>query len=124
MKIYLCKWPDDTGKIIACKNRQELFWALDYESDPYCAKFKELKCELSINFKFEIVDQYRCTLFTGYDEYNGDFIREAFDCKKGWKTFGSYLPYANGSTKDSGSDTACTIMGWNPSNQSSKEKHN
>ena len=114
MKLYLCKWPDDTGKIVACRNRQELFWALDFEGDPYCAKFKELKCELSINFKFEIEDEYRCTAFTGYDEYNGDFIREEFDSEKGWKTFKSYLPYASGSTRGPGAEAACSLMGWNP----------
>ena len=46
MKVFLCKWPDGKGKVVVCRNREELFWALDFESDPYSAKYKVLKvCE-------------------------------------------------------------------------------
>jgi hypothetical protein len=118
MKLYLCKWPDDTGKIVACRNRQELFWALDFEGDPYCAQFKELKRELSINFGFEVESDadgdHRYTKLRDYDEDSGDFIREAFDSGEGWKSFKTYFPYASGTTNDPGAGAACDLLDWNP----------
>jgi len=42
MKTYLAKWPNGDISIVTVKNQTQLFWTLDYEGDPTCAKIYEI----------------------------------------------------------------------------------
>ncbi|MDC0309300.1 hypothetical protein OAL72_00970 [bacterium] len=116
MKLYLCKWPDGSGKVVTCKNKQELFWALDFEGDPYAAHYKEFKEDFAVNFnvvtKQEGTEEYQETVFAEYDcEY--DYLPDLLADKKGWHNFHDYFPY-DVEVKTSAARAACEFMGWGP----------
>ena len=117
MAIYLCKWPDGTGKVVVCRNREQLFWALDFEGDPYSAKYKMLKGDLAFNFRIEPGDpdwtENGTTRLTGYD-HESDFIAEEFTSDEGWRTLGNFFPYRNTSVKSREARIICDAMRWNP----------
>ena len=116
MKLYLCKWPDDSGKLVSCKNKHELFWALDFEADPYSAKYKLLKEDFVLNFKLETkqegAEEYQESVLVGYDcEF--DYLSDLLADKKGWQTFNDYFPY-DGQIKTQAAKVTCEFMGWEP----------
>lgn len=117
MKIYLCKWPDGTGKVVVCRNREQLFWALDFEGDPYSAKYKPIRGDLAFNFRIETVasahGDHAFTRLTDYD-HETDFIASEFQDKDGWKTLRDYFPYANASIGSEQARIVCAAMGWDP----------
>ena len=113
MKVFLCKWPDGTGKVVVCRNRQELFWALDFEADPYSAKYKHLKGDIAFNFKIEPGDEHGYTVLNDYD-HEDDYIAEEFASEEGWRTLKNYFPYANTRVKSREARIICNQMGWNP----------
>ena len=117
MKLFLCKWSDGTGKIVTCKNLLQLFWALDFEGDPYQVKYKELKEDFAVNFKFitksEEGEEYESTLLTYYD-CEWDFLPELMNNEEGWKTFKSFFPYKGKNVDKVKKQYICSQMGWNP----------
>jgi hypothetical protein len=117
MKVFLCKWPDGTGKVVVCRNRQELFWALDFESDPYSAKYKVLKGDIAFNFRIDSVDEdsdeHGRVVVNGYD-HEDDFIAEELASEEGWRTLRHFFPYANTPVKSREARIICNQMGWNP----------
>ena len=124
MKVFLCKWPDGTGKVIVCRNRQELFWALDLQGDPYCAKYKPLKGTIAFNFKIdqedEQWDEHGHTVLSDYD-HEDDFIAQEFASEKGWRTLKNYFPYGDTNVSSQQAKATCAAMGWNPVGSENKE---
>ena len=124
MKIYLCKWPDGTGKVVVCRNREELFWALDFESDPYSAKYKVLKGDLAFNFRIEkgapAHGDNGWTRLTDYD-HESDFIAEEFASDEGWRTLRNFFPYGDTDVSSQQAKATCAAMGWNPAGSENKE---
>ena len=117
MATYLCKWPDGTGKVVVCRNREELFWALDFESDPYSAKYKVLKGDLAFNFRIEPCDpdysENGFTRLTGYD-HECDFIADEYASDEGWRTLRKFFPYGDSDVSSQQAKATCAAMGWNP----------
>jgi len=43
MKTYIAQWPDGTISIVSAEDRADLFWKLDSEGCPACAKIFVVK---------------------------------------------------------------------------------
>lgn len=50
-KLYIAEWPDGTITILSAKNKKELFWKLDEESDPYSTKITEVNFDEDIHIR-------------------------------------------------------------------------